>query len=84
MVTKKTKKNVAAKAVMKATTKRIAKPIRSRKMRADAKAEAAIAELAKQVGVPSEAISISYPGGRNFRSDSTIANLRKAWKDKDD
>ena len=76
MATKKTVTKKGAK-------KRVAKAIRFRKLRGDAKAEAAIAELAARVGVPPKAIKVSYPNGRDFRSDSTVANLRQAWKDQE-
>lgn len=73
MATKKT-------APTKKAVKRVAKPIRQRKAKADGSVGSLQKTIEQNYGLPTGSIKIVYPSGRKARIDADIGALRAHWK----
>ncbi len=78
MATKKTAP--AKKAPAKKAMKRVAKPIRHRKAKADGSVGTLQKTIEKNFGLPAGSIKIVYPSGRKARVDADVGALRTHWK----
>lgn len=64
----------------KKAPKRIGKPIRQRKAKADGSIGALQATIEKNYGLPTGCIKIVYPSGRKARIDADVGALRSHWE----
>ena len=72
-----TKKAAPAKAV-----KRVSKPIRQRKAKADGSVGTLQKTIEKNYGLPAGSIKVVYPSGRKARIDADVGALRAHWKER--
>ncbi len=73
-----TKKAVSAKKAVK----RVGKPIRQRKAKADGSVGTLQKTIEKNYGLPAGSIKIVYPSGRKARIDADVGALRTHWKNR--
>ncbi|HUD42700.1 MAG TPA: hypothetical protein VMR06_11990 [Dokdonella sp.] len=71
-----TKKTAAAKMAVK----RVGKPIRQRKAKADGSIGTLQKTIEKNYGLPTGSIKIVYPSGRKARIDADVGALRTHWE----
>lgn len=71
------KKNVAT---TKKPVKRVGKPVRQRKAKADGSVGTLQKTIEKNYGLPAGSTKIVYPSGRKARIDADVGALRTHWK----
>ncbi len=66
----------------KKPAKRVGKPIRQRKAKADGSVGTLQKTIEKNYGLPAGSIKIVYPSGRKARIDADVGALRTHWKER--
>jgi len=64
----------------KKAVKRVGKPIRQRKAKADGSVGTLQSTIEKNYGLPAGSVKIVYPSGRKARSDADVGALRTHWQ----